>query len=302
MAIAKRLVLFLSVNFAVMLTITFVLSLLGMDRYLTAYGINYSQLAMFCFGYGMLGSFISLMISRKMAKWTMRVQVIDPNAPGELGELVRTVHNLARAAHLPAMPEVGIYESPEVNAFATGPTKARSIVAVSSGLLRTMDKSEVEGVLAHEISHVANGDMVTLTLIQGVVNAFVMFLSRIAAFFLANAMSSRDDREGSRPNSGIYFMTQFMFEIVFALVGMIIVAHFSRWREFRADAGGASLAGREKMRGALQRLRSYAERVDPAHPNMQAFKINGGMSGLMRLFATHPPLEERIRRLDPMRA
>lgn len=301
MAIAKRIFLFLAVNFAMMLTISFVLRLLGVGNYLTPYGLDYNSLAVFCLVWGMAGAFISLAISRMMAKWTMGVQVIDPNAPGELGELVRTVHNLARAARLPVMPEVGIYDSPEVNAFATGPTKSRSLVAVSSGLLRQMDRAEVEGVLAHEIAHVANGDMVTLTLIQGVVNAFVMFLARVAAFAVSQALAgNRDDREGSSSSPMVQFMMVMLFEIVFGIVGAMIVASFSRWREYRADAGGAKLAGREKMRAALSRLKSYTERIDPAHnhPAFEAMKISGRQGGLMALLASHPPLEERIRRLS----
>lgn len=302
MAFAKRIVLFLVVNLAMVLTISLVLSLLGVQPYLRANGLDYGSLMAFCFVWGMGGAFISLAISRMMAKWTMGVEIIDPNAPGQLGDLVRTVHNLARAARLPAMPEVGIYDSPEVNAFATGPTKSRSLVAVSSGLLRTMSPAEVEGVLAHEISHVANGDMVTLTLIQGVVNAFVMFLARIAAYALQAALSNRDnDERDSRPVAGgwAFHLTTMLFEFIFGIVGAMVVAFFSRWREFRADAGGARLAGREKMKAALQRLQSYSEdRIDDSQPALAAFKINGHRGGLMALLATHPPLEERIRRLE----
>lgn len=302
MVFLKRISFFLVVNLAMMLTIGLIVSLLGLDRNLYRAGLDYGSLFQLCFVWGMGGAIFSLMISRISAKWMMGVQVIDPRAPGELGDLVRTVHNLARAARLPVMPEVGIYDSPEVNAFATGPTKSRALVAVSSGLLRTMNKDEIEGVLGHEITHVANGDMVTLTLIQGVVNAFVLFLSRIAAIALANAMSSRNDREGSRPSYMAYAMTDMVFRMIFGIVGAMIVAYFSRWREFRADAGGARIAGREKMRMALQRLRSYKEAVDGSHPSLAAFKINGGMSGFMALFATHPPLDERIRRLETMKA
>lgn len=300
MAWAKRIFLFAAVNIAMMVTVSFVLRLLGVGNYLTPYGLDYNSLAVFCLVWGMGISFFSLAISRVMAKWTMGVQVIDPNTPGELGELVRTVHNLARAARLPVMPEVGIYDSPEMNAFATGPTKSRSLVAVSSGLLRSMNKGEVEGVLAHEIAHVANGDMVTLTLIQGVVNAFVMFLARIAAFAVSQAMASRDDREGSSTSPMIQFVMVMLFEVVFGIVGAMIVASFSRWREFRADKGGSTLAGREKMRAALQRLQSGMGRVDPAHahPAFEAMKISGKQGGFMALLASHPPLEERIRRLS----
>lgn len=300
MAIAKRVFLFLAVNLAMMVTISFVLRLLGVGNYITAYGLDYNSLAVFCFVWGMVGAFLSLAISRMMAKWSMGVKVIDPNTPGELGELVRTVHNLARAARLPVMPEVGVYESPEVNAFATGPTKSRSLVAVSTGLMRSMNRDQMEGVLAHEIAHVANGDMVTLTLIQGVVNAFVMFLARVAAFAVSQALASRDDREGSSASPMVQFMMVMLFEVVFGIIGAMIVAAFSRWREFRADAGGAKLAGREKMRSALQRLQSYVGQVDPEHnkPAFESMKISGKQGGLMALLASHPPLEERIRRLS----
>jgi heat shock protein HtpX len=284
-----------------MITIGFIISLLGLDRGLYRAGIDYTSLLEICFIWGMGGAFFSLLLSKVIAKWMMGVQVIAPNTPGELGDLVRTVHNLARAAHLPRMPEVGIYDSPEVNAFATGPTKGSALVAVSSGLLRTMSPAEIEGVLGHEITHVANGDMVTLTIIQGIVNAFVLFLSRIAAIAITNALSSRDDRQGSRPNYFLEMMVDMAFRMVLGLVGMMIVAYFSRWREFRADAGGARLAGRDKMRAALSRLRSNRESVDTAHPSMAAFKINGG-GGLMALMASHPPLDERIRRLDMLGA
>ena len=300
MAIAKRIVLFLLVNIAMVCTISLVLSILGVGPYLSRGGLNYGALAAFCLVWGMVGSFISLALSRIMAKWMMGVQVIDPNSPGAEGELVRTVHNLARAARLPAMPEVGIYDSPEVNAFATGPTKSRALVAVSTGLLGTMSRDEQEGVLAHEIAHVANGDMVTLTLIQGVVNAFVMFLARIAAFAIQQAMSrSDDDRERSSHGSGfVYHLTVMAFEILFGIIGAMVVAWFSRWREFRADAGGARLAGRDKMRRALVRLQNYVERTDDQQQALAAFKISSGVGRFGALLATHPPLEARIRRLS----
>lgn len=298
MAIAKRIFFFALVNIAMVVTISAVLAVLGVGPYIQARGLNYGSLAIFCLIWGMGGAFFSLALSRVIAKWSMGVKVIDPNTPGELGELVRTVHNLARAARLPKMPEVGVYDSPEVNAFATGPTKARSLVAVSSGLLRTMNKSEAEGVLAHEVAHVANGDMVTMTLIQGVVNAFVMFLARIAAFAIQTAFANRNDDEERPVGQGwAYHLTVMAFEIVLGFFGAMIVAWFSRWREYRADAGGARLAGREKMRAALQRLQNYVERIDDSQPALAAFKISGHRGGLAALLSTHPPLEERIRRL-----
>lgn len=298
MAWAKRIFFFLVVNLAMVITISFVLNLLGVGRYLTPYGLDYSSLAVFCFVWGMVGSFMSLLLSRVMAKWMMGVRVIDPNAGRDLGKLVETVHQLARDAGLPAAPEVGIYDSPEVNAFATGPTKSRSLVAVSSGLLQRMNPSEIEGVLAHEIAHVANGDMVTLTLIQGVVNAFVMFLARVAAFAISNAMNSKSDRESRGSGGMVYWLTTMAFEVVFGIIGAMIVAYFSRWREFRADAGGARIAGRDKMKAALVRLRSFTEMVDTSQPRYAAFKISGSRSGFLALLSTHPPLEERIRRLE----
>lgn len=299
MAIAKRVVLFIVVNLAMVFTINIVLSLLGVRPYLNQFGLDYGSLAVFCLIWGMGGAFFTLAISRMTAKWMMGVQLVDPNVPGEFGELVRTVHELARAARLPVMPEVGVYESPEVNAFATGPTKSRSLVAVSTGLLRTMNRNELNGVLAHEISHVANGDMVTLTLIQGIVNAFVMFLARVAAFALSAALSNRsDDREESFSHGPASFIATIVFEIIFGLIGAMIVAWFSRWREYRADSGGATLAGRESMRSALQRLVSYRDRVDYGHQSLEAFKISGRQGGLLALLASHPPLEDRIRRLE----
>src|SRR4051794_33069246 len=197
MAFMKRIVLFLALNFVVMITISVILSVLGIRGYITSAGIDYSQLMAFCLVWGMGGAFISLALSRVMAKWMMGVQVIDPNTRDpDLQQLLQTVYQLSRSAHLPALPEVGIYDSPEVNAFATGPTKSRALVAVSTGLLSRMSQDELEGVLGHEIAHVANGDMVTMTLLQGVVNAFAMFLSRAIAFAIAQSMrGDRDDRE-----------------------------------------------------------------------------------------------------------
>jgi heat shock protein HtpX len=295
----KRILLFMAVNLLVMLTITTILSVLGIGRYITPYGLDYSALAAFCLIWGMVGSLISLSLSRIMAKMMMGVQVIDPNSGGQEGELVRTVYNLARAARLPAMPEVGIYESPEVNAFATGPMKSRSLVAVSSGLLDQMNQAQLEGVLGHEIAHIANGDMVTMTLLQGVINAFVMFFSRVIAFAITQAMSRGDnEREGSRNNWWLNYAITMVLEIVFSILGMILVAYFSRRREFRADAGGAQFAGRENMVGALRALQTYVERVDESHQSLRAFKINGGRSKFFALFSTHPPLAERIERLS----
>jgi heat shock protein HtpX len=285
------------------LTINFFLHIFNVGPYLTAYGMDYSSLMAFCLIWGMGGALISLMLSRAMAKWMMGVQVIDPNTrSGDLQELVQVVHNLSRSAGLPAMPEVGIYESPEVNAFATGPTKSRALVAVSTGLLNRMRREELEGVLGHEVAHIANGDMVTMTLIQGVVNAFVMFLSRAIAFAIAQAMQGDREERDRRGGGMSYFtfqMVSFVLEIIFMILGSIVVAAFSRYREFRADAGGARLAGRGSMISALQALQRTFEMVDPAaQPAVQALKISSRPSGLWRLFSTHPALEDRIARLQ----
>jgi len=288
----KRIVLFLAVNFLVVMTISVLLSVLGVRPYLSANGIDYQQLLVFCLIWGMGGAFISLALSKVMAKTLMGVKVIDPttNDP-TLRSLVNTVERLASAAGIPT-PEVGIYESPEPNAFATGPTKKRSIVAVSTGLLQRMDRPEVEGVLSHEVAHIANGDMVTMTLIQGVVNAFVMFLARVIAFAAVQFFRGRDENEGF--SYGIYFLVQFVFEIIFMILGSIVIAWFSRMREFRADAGGAQIGGRERMINALEALQRNVQIQDPQpQPAIATLKISNP-NGLMRFFSTHPPLEERI--------
>jgi len=212
---------------------------------------------------------------------------------------VDTVHELARRAGLPALPEVGVYDSPDVNAFATGPTKSRALVAVSTGLLRKMRSHEVAGVLGHEVAHIANGDMVTMTLIQGIINAFVLFLSRVLAFVISQALRSRDDR-----GSGwLQYLLVMVFQIVFSILGSVVVCWFSRMREFRADAGGARLAGRESMVEALRGLQrlynpQLATEETQRSQAFQSLKISGSSSGMMALFATHPPIEQRIGRLQ----
>lgn len=296
MAWFKRIGLFIAVNALVIVTISVILNVLGVKPYITAYGLDYQSLMVFCLIWGMGGAFISLALSRVMAKWMMGVQIVSPDTRNpELRELVQMVHELARAAHLPAMPEVGIYESREVNAFATGPTKSRALVAVSTGLLSRMRYEEVKGVIGHEVAHIANGDMVTMTLVQGVVNAFVMFLARAIAYALTMARGQGEERQGV-PLS--YYAVQIALEIAFMILGSIVVAWFSRLREYRADAGGARLAGRESMIQALEALKRTFDDVDPsAQPAVQALKISSRPGGIMRFFSTHPPLEERIARL-----
>jgi len=292
----KRVSLFLAVNLLILVTLSITLNILGVRPYLSARGMDYQALMAFCLVWGMGGAFISLGLSRIMAKWMMGVKVIDPGASEpELARLVQTVYSLARAANLPKMPEVGYYPSPEINAFATGPTKSRALVAVSAGLLEALDREQLEGVLAHEIAHIANGDMVTMTLLQGIINAFVMFLARVISFFIANR--GRDD-ESAAPS----FLLTMVLEIALSALGMIVVAAFSRLREFRADAGGAGLAGREKMISALEALKRSLPYVDSTGKQaVTALKISGKSGGVMALFATHPALDERIARLRESR-
>ena len=298
----KRIVLFLAVNFLVIVTISILLNVLGIRPYLSAQGIDYGQLMAFCLVWGMGGAFISLALSRIMAKYAMGVQVIDPNTTNPNGQLlVQTVGRLARSAGIP-MPEVGVYESPDINAFATGPTKARSLVAVSSGLLQRLDRAEAEGVLGHEVTHIANGDMVTMTLLQGVVNAFAMFLARVIAWAIVQGRRSDDDERQGAGSYAMMWMIQMVIEMVLLLLGSLVVMAFSRWREFRADAGGARIAGRENMIHALQALqRDAALAQQVARPAVQTLRISspGGFAMLLR---SHPPLEQRIERLQRMAA
>ena len=289
---AKRIALLIVTNLAVVFVLSIVLGLLGIGRYTGPNGLNIGALATFCFVWGMAGSFISLQMSRWMAKRAMGVRLVNGQTGSEEFDwLYRTVERQTQQAQLP-MPEVGVYDSDEINAFATGPSKSRSLVAVSSGLLRAMRRDEAEGVLAHEVTHIANGDMVTLTLLQGVINAFVMFLARIVAYAIASRGNSRDDRSPM-----LEYMIVIVMQIVFGILGSMIVAWFSRQREFRADRGGAHLAGRDRMIGALRRLAANREAVDPSHQELAAFKINNA-SRWAGLFSTHPPLEVRIAALE----
>lgn len=304
----KRVILFLAVNMLVMLTLSIVVQALGLGTGRTAGGYDLPSLLGFCLVWGMGGAFISLAMSKIMAKWMMGVKIIDPRTtnPDERW-LVDTTYRFARAAGLRSMPEVGYYESPEVNAFATGPTKNRSLVAVSSGLMNNLDRHAVEGVIGHEVAHIANGDMVTMTLIQGVINAFVMALARLVAFAISNFMKSDNDREGGGLGPLAYSLTVMALEMVFMLFGSIVVMWFSRQREFRADQGGARYAGREAMIGALRSLQKatdYNYKVNEQTEQKPAFaslKISASKPGLANLFRTHPTLEERIERLERMR-
>lgn len=293
----KRIGLFLLTNLAVILMVSIVLNLLGVGQYRTVGGLDIKALLIFCAVWGFIGSFVSLAMSKFMAKRFMGVQIVDGNP--QYAGLVNRIHQLSKQANLPKMPEVGVYNSPEVNAFATGPSKKNSLVAVSTGLLQSMNDEEVEGVLAHEVSHIANGDMVTMTLLQGVINTFVMFFARIAAFAVENFLRG-DDEEGPGLGGLAYMLTVFVFEIIFGLIGSVIVALFSRHREYRADAGAAKLAGREKMIAALQRLQSQTY-FDKRGQTLEAFKISGKRGGLAALLSTHPSLDDRIKALQYMK-
>jgi heat shock protein HtpX len=287
----KRIFLFMLTNIAIVVTLMFVLSILGFTGYLTVDGLDYTALAVFSLVWGFGGAFISLAMSRWMAKMAMGVQLVDGRTGhAELDWLHQTVEQLTRKAGLP-MPEVGIYESPEVNAFATGPSKRSSLVAVSSGLMRSMRREEVEGVLAHEVSHIQNGDMVTMTLIQGVVNAFSIFFSRV----IANVIRQLVDE---RISTLVFFVATIVFDIIFSILGFMVVAWFSRAREFRADAGASVLSSRNNMIAALQRLQANQALVDNSQPQLATMKINGSRKGFMALMSTHPPLEARIAALQ----
>ncbi len=288
----KRIVLFLATNLAIVLVLSITMRLLGVEPYLNANGLNLQALLIFAAVMGFGGSFISLAMSKWMAKKSVGAQVItDPRTPEELW-LVQTVARQAQAAGI-KMPEVAIFDSPEVNAFATGMTKNSSLVAVSTGLLRGMTKEEAEAVLGHEISHAANGDMVTMALIQGVVNTFVMFFSRVIGYVVDKVVFKTE--RGTGP---AFFVTMIVAELVLGILASIIVMWFSRQREFRADRGGASLAGRQAMINALKRLQAQHD-PQPLPEKMAAFGISGARSGgLKALFMTHPPLEDRIAALQ----
>ncbi|MCC7701187.1 protease HtpX [Janthinobacterium sp. GW460P] len=286
----KRIVLFIATNLAVMLVLSLVLSLLGVGNPARGSTLNLGSLMVFSLVVGFTGSIFSLLISKPMAKWSTGARVIDnPTSSTELW-LVNTVRALSERAGI-GMPEVAVYEG-DANAFATGAFKNSALVAVSTGLLQSMNRDEVEAVLGHEIAHVANGDMVTLTLIQGVVNTFVVFMARVVGFFVDNVLLKNNNREGGGRGIG-YFVTVMVCEVLFGLLASIIVAWFSRQREFRADAGSAKLLGSPTpMMHALARLGGVQPGELPQ--SMQALGISGGNGGWGALFATHPPIEQRI--------
>ena len=285
----KRIVLFLITNVAVMIVLSITLSVLGVDRFISSQGLNLGMLLIFSAVVGFVGSFFSLLISKPMAKWSTGAQIIDGSEGSTQFWLVQTVRTLAERANI-GTPEVAMYEG-EPNAFATGAFKNSSLVAVSTGLLEAMSREEVEAVLGHEIAHIANGDMVTLTLIQGVVNTFVVFFARIVGYFVDKVVFKTERGVGMG-----YHITVIVCEILFGVLASIVVAWFSRQREFRADAGSARLLGSPRpMMGALARLGGLEPGALP-----QSFKASGinDKPGFMALFSTHPPIEERIAALQ----
>jgi len=287
----KRIFLFLATNLAVMVVLGIVVNVLGLNRFLTANGLNLGVLLAFSFVMGFGGAIISLLISKPVAKWSAGVQVIEQPRNADEAWIVETVRRLATQAGI-GMPEVGIFEG-EPNAFATGAFKNSALVAVSTGLLQCMTREEVESVIGHEVAHIANGDMVTMTLIQGVLNTFVVFLSRVIGFAVDSFMRRGDDRSG--PGMA-YYITTVVLDIALGVLASLIVAWFSRQREFRADAGSAHLLGRRQpMINALARLGGMVPGELPK--SIQAFGIT---SGVGKLFSTHPPIEERIATLQAM--
>lgn len=295
MSYVKRIFLFLLVNAFIVFTISTITTLLGFTPYLRSFGMDYTSLAVFCALWGTIGAFISLALSKKIAKWTLRVKTIDASSWMHK-DLFEAVERLAKKANLP-MPEVGIYPQKEVNAFATGPTKKQALVAISQGMLDKMPFEEIEAVIAHELSHIKNGDMVTMTLLQGVVNAFVMFLARALAFAVSGL--GKDEKRGSYLS---YILFVYLFEVCFMILGSLVVSAFSRFREYRADLGAAKINGKEKMISALKTLEALYDRRSATQSQekaaFNALKISSfSRKGFLSLFATHPSIENRIKRL-----
>ncbi|MEX1260618.1 MAG: protease HtpX [Balneolaceae bacterium] len=291
----KRIFLFLATNIAILIVASITMSLLGVGGFLEGNQLNLQALLVFCLIFGMGISLVSLLLSKKIAKWTTKVQIIkEPKSEREQW-LVRTVEEQARAAGI-GMPEVGIFPAEQANAFATGANKNKALVAVSEGMMQRFDREEIKAVMGHEIGHVANGDMVTLALIQGVVNAFVMFLARIVGFAVDRVILKNEEGFGIG-----YFITTIVAEIVLAFLASTIVFWFSRRREFVADRDGARYGSRQGMIAALQRLQKESNVPNQMPESMQAFGITSGKrKGLKALFTTHPPLEDRIAALRNM--
>jgi len=284
----KRISLFLCVNLAVILILTIVSIVFGFRSYMTPYGLDYVSLAILAAFFGFGGSFISLFFSKSMAKWMHKVKVIQTPRNSEESKLFEVVSSISHNLGI-NMPEVGIYNSPEVNAFATGWSRNHSLVAVSSGLLQAMNSRELEGVLAHEMAHVANGDMVTMVLLQGVINTFVIFAARAIAFFVEKFLTNDE-----KISYLLYWVLTILFEIVFGILASMIVFAFSRHREFRADSGGAKFVGKANMIAALKRLQELTGHIDTRQKSFATMKISDKPARFGRLFSTHPSLDERI--------
>ncbi len=294
-----RIILFLATNLAVILVASLTLSLLGVDHYLSGSGLNLTSLLIFCAVFGFAGSIISLLMSKMMAKMSTGTQLIEQPRSEEERWLLDTVAELSQQAGI-KMPQVGIFPAQQANAFATGWNKNDALVAVSAGLLQRFRPEEIRAVLAHEIGHVANGDMVTLALIQGVVNTFVMFFARIVGYAVDSFL--RRDEEGEGGVGIGFYITTFIFEIIFGVIASMIVAWFSRRREYRADEAGAHLASPHAMIGALARLKAEYGIPDQMPAQMTAFGINSHLKqGFMELFSSHPPLDDRIAALKQQR-
>lgn len=304
----RRFFLFFLINALVILSISFLLAVFGVQPYLTREGLDLTSLIIFCAFWGMGGSLFSLALSRKMAKWIFHIRLIDPETTNPLERKIwEMIKRLSRSAGLLNIPEVGVFASKQLNAFATGPTKNRSLVAVSSTLLEELDDGEMEAVLSHEIAHISNGDMVTMTLIQGIVNAFVLLLARLFGYMLAVALrrGSSSEKKNVPLSPFSFYLFSLLFEVVFMLLGSIVIAFFSRRREYRADREGAMLSSKEKMIRALETLRIKSRHSPPLLNRKEAKSFQSLMmvfpkrkgSSFSLLFATHPPLEKRIARL-----
>ncbi len=298
-ALIQRVTLFALVNIGVVIMLTTVSSLFGIAPYLSQSGLNLTSLAVFASVIGFVGAFISLFMSKKSAKWGMKVQVVDGQESREAAFVYQVVERIAGQQGI-GMPEVGIYPSKEINAFATGWNKNNALVAVSQGLLDQMDNDEIEGVLAHEMAHVVNGDMVTLTLIQGIVNTFVVFFARVLAYAAQAALANRGNSDqgygANHMGGGMYYLISMILEFAFGFLATMIVSWFSRWREYGADRGGAEFSSPAKMIKALEFLQKNKQMIDTRHRGYESLKISYPAS-MMTLFATHPPLEERIEAL-----
>ncbi len=300
----KRIFLFLGLNILIVASISILCDLIGLRPYITKTGLDFEALAIFCIIWGMTGSFISLLLSKKIAKWMLSIKILNPshNSPNHEKKLCNMVQDIAMKAHLTDVPEIGIFSSSGCNAFATGFSKKSSLIAVSTKLLETLSDEELEAVIAHEMTHIVNGDMVTMSLLQGVINAFVMFLSRVFAYGITSAMNK--DNKKNTGHSLSYFLFTMLFELVFISLGSILLCYFSRKREFSADAGGAHLTSKNKMIGALKALDTAITLDKNEFEKQKSFAAMmirpSKPKSFSKLFSTHPTIEERIEHLESL--